>query len=147
MPDTIRERAITAFEDLFDDVAGLNFRNRNFYDTLAEAELPALIIFDGAEEKLDSPNGILLIRQGMAVEVRFRASAPQQCGPLASEWYGKVVAAAGADPTLSGLVHIVSFEGADEPSYASGSGPSFGRLVVGFSIVRQDKEFDPYSTQ
>jgi hypothetical protein len=147
MPDTIRERAIVAFEDLFDGVSGLNFRSRNFYDTLAEAELPSLIIFDGAEETLDSPAGILFIRQGMAVEVRFRATSPQQCGPLASEWYGKVVAAAGANPTLSGLVHVVRFEGADEPSYASGSGPSFGRLIVGFSITRQDKQFDPYSTQ
>jgi hypothetical protein len=147
MPDTIRERAITAFQDLFEDLDGIVYSNRNFYDTLAEGELPALIVYDGAEERLDSPSGILLIRQGMAVEVRFRATAPEQCGPLASAWYGKVFAAGMSDPTLGGLIQQIEFEGADEPAYASGPGPSFGRMVIGFSLTRQQSATDPYATQ
>lgn len=148
MPDTIRERALEAFNDLLAGIAGVEFASRNFYGTLAADELPALIMYDGADEPRESaPAGVLHIAQGVAVEARFNASTPEQCGPLASEWYGKIRAAVGTNPTLGGLVVVVNFAGADEPVFRSEPGPTFGRFVIGFLIVRQEAELDPFSTQ
>jgi hypothetical protein len=147
MPITIKEQALAGFDAQLRVMTGVNFFGRNFYDTLAEAELPAIIMFDGADEVLESPAGVLFISQGVAVEARFNATSPEQCGPRASEWYGNIRAALGANPTLGGLVYKIEFAGADEPAFRAEPGPSYGRMVVGFVVVRQEAELDPYSTQ
>lgn len=142
-----RELTILAFWDAIKTIPDVT-HIRNLDRELDREEYPAMNLMDGAEQpdRSLSMMGIRVLNMAVSVEIYVRTDGPN-VGPALNEALAKLKAAVFTDFTLGGLAWRVDYEGMDDPVMSTEGSGDIPRASaeVGFIIVRQEAELDPYS--
>jgi len=97
---TIREQCLAAFVTALGTMTGVAVeRNR----TPLVTRFPSAIVLDGGQSPNTASTQVTFYTLRASVEGWVAASTDGGLGPAISELYGKIVAAALADPTLGGV--------------------------------------------
>ena len=148
MPTDCRELALQAFLARLETVEGYTVL-RNLDRELRTSEYPALIMTDGGEDEDEDlrSTGLLALRMRVSVDVVVKVAQGVNVGPALNDGRAKVRVAIASDPQLGETAIDVQYGGADDPDIADELSGDIGRAVLplGFTIVRQEAELDPYS--
>lgn len=146
MPISKREEAIAALHQVMRTISGVSvFRSPNW--PLGFADLPAVVLEDGAEEVANLRSGILDVTTTCVVSAIIKAASQETLGTTLNGLAAQVRAAVGANPTLSDTVIAADYAGCDDPDFvleANGS-PPHASLDLTFRLRRQEAEHNPYA--
>jgi hypothetical protein len=128
MPDTIRERVISAVEAAMQTLSGVTVeRNR---DTEVST-FPFINVLDGGQDPDYGTHGLTRYVMTVTLELFVSATTEAGLGPALNALYGQVVQALYADATLAGLTADRTEAALTEPdlSRAEGIGPTMGAAL------------------
>lgn len=129
---TIRERCLAAFAAALGAVPGITIeRNR----TARVNRFPSIIVIDGGQTPNTASTQATFYTLRVSVEAWITAAFDAGLGPAISATYGRILAAALADPTLGGVaVDVREGEMSDpEIDREEGIGPT-AAFAIGFEI-------------
>src|SRR5690606_7001432 len=129
---TIRERCLAAFAAALGTVPGISVeRNR----TARVRRFPSAIVLDGGQSPNTASTQATFYTLPVSVEAWITAAVDAGLGPCVSAIYGKILAAALADPTLGGVAVVVREGEMSDPEIdrEEGIGPT-AAFAIGFEI-------------
>lgn len=129
---TVREQCLAAFATALGAVPGITVeRNR----TARVRKFPSAVVLDGGQTPNTASTQVTFYTLRVSVEAWITASADAGLGPGISEMYGKILAAALADPTLGAVAVDVREGEMSDPDIdrEEGIGPT-AAFEMGFEI-------------
>lgn len=151
---TVRERVFDALADRLALVTGAAVLRAPLYD-LAPEDLPAVALVEGGEDTEDAVSGLLTVTYRATIGLAAGApGVPTRDAGAAiiaalNGLRGSVRLVLAGDPTLSGLVELVRYTGADDPVFVDGPGqsrPAYGVMVLAVEVRAVEAEDDPRAT-
>lgn len=149
---SVREQALEAFFNLFSGLTSYPLKRRMPNWLIDVSDLPALVQLDGGSQPLGGDDvssgisGIVRVALRASIVIGIRASSTDELGSDLSEARAAVLEAVGANPTLSGLVEHVRWDGDEDPVALLEEGsPPHAILAINFVIIYTEAELDPYS--
>ena len=142
MPTPVREDVLAAVKTALDGVAGAT-AYRNQYLPLKQAELPALVLFDGDEFSDADSTGVTI--HTMTIDVEITATGAT-IGTTLNDLYAKTVVALTADVTLGGFSFDVRETGMELTEIDDSRASTLVAIAtVSFEIDYLTAENDPYT--
>lgn len=146
MPSSIREIALAAVATALGGLAEFALVARNWSGQPAPGELPAAVLWDGAEDTRANRTGAIQIALGCDVDIICATASDAGIGQEISERLAQVKQALMADWTLGGAVAEVRYLGCSEPVVDDEAGGSpLASLTARFELMIEHSETDPYT--
>ena len=152
MAISVREQALAAFFNLFTGLSAYPIKKRMPNWLISSGDLPALVQIDGGASPLSGDDvssgisGVMRLALRVTVVVGLKATSTDDLGAALSAARADILAAVGADPTLSGLAEHVRWDGDEDPvPLIEEGGPPNAVFAVNFLIIMTEAELDPFS--
>ncbi len=144
----VQEQMLAWFHARLETISGYSVHVQPNYDPTAR-DLPALLMFVGAEDKNDDATHDYQIDLQVNVIVCVKATSGVELRRAARAARAKVLSVFPADVDLPERMNFCEFLGSDAPVLVpKGEGadaPPYGTLPMSFLLKYEESESDPYS--